>query len=64
MEVIAQLNLRDTRAVALSCRAGWNITRVQLMWKQKLWLRAKVLIGVDIVINNPCTVLPILKDFV
>ncbi|KAK3865386.1 hypothetical protein Pcinc_029007 [Petrolisthes cinctipes] len=43
MEVIAQLNLRDTRAVALSCRAGWNITRVQLMWQQKLWLRAKVI---------------------
>nr|XP_045597838.1 uncharacterized protein LOC123757921 [Procambarus clarkii] len=29
--------------MALTCRAGWHITRDQLMWRHKLWLRAKVI---------------------
>ncbi|XP_071537213.1 uncharacterized protein [Panulirus ornatus] len=43
VEVISHLSLRDTRAMALTCRAGWHITKDQLMWKNKLWLRAKVI---------------------
>lgn len=43
LEVISQLSLRDTRAVAQTCWAGWNHTRDQLMWRKKLWLRAGVI---------------------
>lgn len=43
LEVVSRLSLRDTRAIALTCRAGWYITRDQLMWRHKLWLRAKVI---------------------
>lgn len=54
-EVISHLSLRDTRAMALTCRAGWEVTRDQLMWRNKLWIRAKVvnlgLIGPHI---SPC----------
>lgn len=43
VEIISRLSLRDTRSMALTCRAGWQITRVQLMWRKKLWLRAGVI---------------------
>ncbi|KAG0716903.1 hypothetical protein GWK47_008546 [Chionoecetes opilio] len=43
VEIISRLNLRDTRAVAMTCRAGWHLTRDQLMWRKKLWLRAGVI---------------------
>lgn len=43
VEIISRLSLRDTRAVALTCRTGWHLTRDQLMWRKKLWLRAGVI---------------------
>ncbi|KAK7068775.1 hypothetical protein SK128_006669 [Halocaridina rubra] len=43
VNVVSHLSLRDTRAVALTCRAGWYMSRDQLMWRNKLWLRAKVI---------------------
>ncbi|XP_066937606.1 uncharacterized protein [Macrobrachium rosenbergii] len=43
MKVVSYLSLRDTRALALTCRDGWYMSRDQVMWRSKLWIRAKVI---------------------
>ncbi|CAL4190333.1 unnamed protein product, partial [Meganyctiphanes norvegica] len=42
VKIVSHLSLQDTNAVANTCRIGRQVAQDQLMWRNKLWIRAKV----------------------